>query len=180
MFSVDPSTGTTTQTWGSSNNDVITSLATGPDGRLWLTDTYDNEIDAVGTPAGVSSSSYYLPLPRVYPSSIIAGPDGNMWLTESGGLIVKMTLSGTRTAYSLPSGSYAGILTAGADGAVWFTETTGSGVKKIGRISTSGSITDYTVPSATSLGGLALAADNSIWYGYTQSGTYGLGTISWQ
>jgi hypothetical protein len=55
------------------------SIATGPDGNLWFTESAASKIAKI-TPAGAVTE--YSVAPNTVPSGITAGPDGNLWFTE--------------------------------------------------------------------------------------------------
>jgi RHS repeat-associated protein len=56
------------------------AITAGPDGNLWFTEQYGNNIGNI-TPAGVITE---FPVPTILsrPFGIVAGPDGNLWFTE--------------------------------------------------------------------------------------------------
>jgi streptogramin lyase len=58
------------------------TLAVGPDGNIWFSDPYANQIGNI-TPDG-TVSEYAVPTPASLPAGITAGPDGNIWFTELG------------------------------------------------------------------------------------------------
>ncbi|HET8671089.1 MAG TPA: hypothetical protein VFM05_10815 [Candidatus Saccharimonadales bacterium] len=99
-------------------------------------------------------------------SSLIMGPDGNLWFINGPGKIVKMTPTGTFTAYNLGYSSPNGLLriTSGLDGYIWATRQG----RTVARISTSGSATIYTIyppsmPYANNVGGLLGSRDGNVW-----------------
>lgn len=119
----------------------LVSIAAGPDGALWFTEGFGNNIGRITTAGTITE--YPLPTAKAYPFGIAAGSDGAMWFTESGcppsgclpnapANIGRITTSGMITEYPLPARGSAPVgITAGPDGALWFTEEVTS---KIGRI----------------------------------------------
>ncbi len=183
IFSVNPSTGTTSAGLNVGVGYIPAGLTTGSDGRLWLTIPADDEVMAYTISSGTTTGAnvYHFPIGS-YPTNITSGPDGNLWVLEQGVTpkkIAKVTTSGSVTAYTLASGVIPGTLAPGSDGAVWFTDS--GSTKNIGRISSSGSITEYTVPgtSVGLYGGLALGPDGAMWFPYTDSGGHKLGRLGY-
>ncbi len=140
------------------------SIALGPDGALWFTETAGNKIGRITT-AGVITE-YPLPFGAQAgsPWAIIIGPDGAMWFTEyTGNKIGRITAAGVLTEYPVPtpSSTPSGIAS-GPDGAIWFTENTGN---NIGRITTAGAITEYPISTPNSTpSGIASGPDGAIWF----------------
>jgi len=169
LLSFDPSTSMSAivRTYNTYAN--IKSLTNGPDGRLWATDMYFGYVYAESLTGGTNAiySGVVGTAPVGAPSGIISGPDGNVWFVSQG-KISKMTTSGVRTDYSMPSGVAPGKLTAGSDGAVWFADVQSS-APKIGRITTSGTVTEYSIPGTNvsyQIGGPVLGPDDAIWFNY--------------
>lgn len=121
-------------------------ITVGPDGALWFTEEFTNQIGRVTT-AG-AFSEYLIPTADAEPDQIAAGPDGALWFTESlGNQIGRITTAGEFSEFPIPTpSSYPAGIVAGPDGALWFTETNPIG--KIGRITTAGDITEYVVPTS--------------------------------
>lgn len=172
LLSIDPTTGTSTTVYEYDTYTVATGLASGPDGRMWVSDSYYDRIYAVTLSSG--SMDTYSDTIHSGPAGIIAGPDGNMWFVEgTAGNITKLTTSGTFTQYPLSSGVSAQTLVAGPDNAVWFIDA--GSIPKIGRVTTSGTVTEYAIPGGGGgFQGAVLGPDNAVWYDYQNSGT---GTI---
>lgn len=109
----------------------INDLCAGPDGTLWYTDNFLNQVGQVDTDgnlihpfdAGINSAPY----------RIVVGPDRALWFTERGAnRIGRITVNGDMSHYPIPSspgGPYG--ITAGPDGNIWFTEYDSG---KIGRL----------------------------------------------
>jgi streptogramin lyase len=147
-------------TAGSSPN----SIAAGPDGNLWFTESDGNKIGRITT-AGVITE---FPIPTAYssPDGITLGLDGNLWFTEP--LVRKIgriTTAGVITEFTIPTANtYPNGITAGPDGNLWFTEGNSDG-DKIGRITTAGVITEFPIPTAGSLpDGITLGPDGNLWF----------------
>ncbi len=64
-------------------------ITAGPDGNLWFTELYGNQIGRI-SPSG-TISEFPLPTSGSGPSGITAGPDGNLWFTENVGKIGRIT-----------------------------------------------------------------------------------------
>jgi streptogramin lyase len=141
-------------------DEAATSVAAGPDGRVWFVDPSSDLVGAVA-PDG-ASSEYYLTTSGAGLGGIAAGPDGNLWFTETAvDRIGRVTPSGTITEFSLPSGFHVGSgIVAGPDGNVWFT-----GADLVGRIA----LDDDTIsvfPTGTSgaaAGPIAAGPDGNVW-----------------
>ncbi|HEX4014036.1 MAG TPA: hypothetical protein VHX17_09130 [Candidatus Cybelea sp.] len=153
---------------GSSLGDITA----GPDGALWLTDSYNLQIlrlTVQGTYTGFPLADYGSP------TRIVTGPDRALWFTEfvrSGADIVRMTTAGATTSY--PVGGEPIDIAAGPDGALWFTDFEGA----IGRITTSGAITDYSAglsPGAEPYS-IAPGPDGALWF--TEFGGGRIGRIT--
>jgi streptogramin lyase len=58
------------------------TITVGPDGNIWFSDPYANQIGNI-TPDG-TVTEYAVPTPDSFPAGITTGPDGNIWFTEMG------------------------------------------------------------------------------------------------
>lgn len=105
--------------------------ATGPDGNVWFTTQYGNEIGRI-TPGGVVAY-FPVPTPDSVPDGITVGADGNLWFTEYvGDKIGRITPEGTISEFRVPTAdSNPSGIAAGPDGTVWFTETWANQIGKI-------------------------------------------------
>lgn len=172
---VDPSTGITTtgNTFDSYSN--FTGIANGPDGRLWIADSYHKEILREGTTSISGAAGYSIPslLGSVYPVSLVSGSDNNVWF-RSDDRIIKVASGAAFTAYTMPSGITPDSLTSGADGAIWFTS---NGVtKKIGRITIAGVVNTHTLPTTVNhLGDITSTPNGAIWF----TDNLGIGRLSY-
>jgi streptogramin lyase len=136
-------------------------IAVGPDGNLWFTESFTNQIGRI-TPAGVVTE-FPVPAPNGNPDQITAGPDGNLWFTELNSLeIYQITPAGVVTGFPIYSTSSAVGITAGPDKNLWFTDTN---TNSIGRITTGGITTEFPIPTASSYP-LAITAgpDGNLWF----------------
>jgi virginiamycin B lyase len=146
------------------------SITAGPDGALWISDTYGN--DRMTTSGAISN---YTDPSVLFASEITTGPDGALWFTNLfGDTIGRLTTSGVITTYSDPSISFPEGITAGPDGALWFTNT---GSNSIGRITASGVVTNYIDPSVNA-GPTVITAgpDGALWF--TNTGSNSIGRIT--
>ncbi len=108
------------------------SIAAGPDGALWFTESSENKIGRITTSGELTE--FPIPTPGSAPWGIVAGLDGNLYFTErAGNKIGRITISGEITEFPVPTpGSKPQGIALGPDGAIWFTE---QAVDKIGRLS---------------------------------------------
>src|SRR2546427_12523133 len=60
-----------------------TGVTSGPDGNLWFTEYWGNNIARITTEGAVTE--YRIPAPGSFPLGIASGPDGNLWFTEAYG-----------------------------------------------------------------------------------------------
>ena len=151
-------------------------IAVGPDGALWFTEFYGNNIGRITTAGAITE--YPIPTSSSAPQGITAGPDGALWFVEGGGVgkIGRITTAGVVTnEYPVPtSGSGPLGIVAGPDGALWFTEGVGN---NIGRITTAGAITEYPIPTSFSAPeGIAVGPDGALWF--TEANGNNIGQIA--
>ncbi|MGC1379871.1 MAG: SMP-30/gluconolactonase/LRE family protein [Candidatus Baltobacteraceae bacterium] len=149
-------------TEGASFQDVTS----GPDGNLWITDEYNEQI------LRMSLDGHFKGFPLqgfVAPISITSGPDGALWFTEYGA-IGRITTQGKITTYSESGGLQD--IAAGPDGALWFTEAQAG---KIGRITTHGKVTEYSngISSGSEPYSIALGPDGALWFTEALGGRIG-------
>lgn len=122
------------------------SLASAPDGSLWL--TAGRTIDRYSPSNGVTA--FMLP-PRVFAVGIVAGPDNAMWFTDQDGGIGRISPSGEVTMHPVEDGDtqfgwgYMGPygIARGPDGALWFTE---QNHERIGRMTINGELQEFVIP----------------------------------
>jgi len=147
------------------NNGYIGSIASGPDGNLWLTEKAVNRIARITVSGGLTE--FTLPHPGSGPLSITPGFNNDLWFTETdGNRVGRMTPSGVLTEYELPHPDSQPItIVRGPDGNMWFTEYAG----RIGRITPQGVVTEVTVPVPTTKpAALAVGPDGNLWFTETQ------------
>jgi hypothetical protein len=137
-----------------SANSHPADITAGPDGNLWFTEDYSNNVGRI-TPAGVISE-YAVPTGYSHPTCITAGPDGNLWFTEGGtDKIGSITTSGIFTEYQvLQQDSRAKGITAGPDGNVWFVEAFANSIGRFALV-----ITPTPTPIQTQTPGGPTATD---------------------
>ncbi|HXO17215.1 MAG TPA: Virginiamycin B lyase [Candidatus Dormibacteraeota bacterium] len=146
------------------------AIAAGPDGRLWVTDTVDqdygeNAVVGIAT-SGKRRNTFYYPGVSSEGSSfddITAGPDGALWITdEYNEQIVRMATGGKFSSFPLKNFTAPFSIVVGPDGALWFTATARHTTGAIGRITTTGSIKVYPAPAWT--WDIAAGADGALWF----------------
>jgi hypothetical protein len=171
-------TGGTTS--GFTLNALPEGIATGPDGNLWVTETYDPGGVARVTPSGAVTEFTGGSTPGFTangdPTGIAAGPDGNLWFTEqtTPGRIGRVTPSGNVTEFTggltpgFAAGAHPFFIAPGPDGSLWFTEPTLPA--RIGHITPNGKVTEFvagTTPGLTSDGaptGITTGPDGNMWF----------------
>ena len=143
----------------------VGGVAAGPDGNMWVTDSYNDAVDKV-TPAGVITT-YLLGNGGFEPGAIIGASDGNLWFTEapnsSGtpGHIGFVTPAGAVTEYNTV-GSYPGALVDGENGAIFYVDAaTGIGEQYI--YASSATLTDTTDQNAVGAA-ICLGPDHALYY----------------
>jgi len=141
-------------------------ITTGPDGALWITDGYNQQILRMTTTGDFTA---YRLRGYVAPISITTGPDKALWFTEYGA-VGRITTKGKVTTYVLNGGL--NDITAGPDGALWFTEAKAG---KIGRITTRGKITEYTngISAGATPWSIAAGPDGALWFTEALGGRIG-------
>jgi virginiamycin B lyase len=108
-------------------------------------------------------TEFEIPTANAGAVDITAGPDGNVWFTETlGGVIARITPSGTITEFlNDPSFGPAGI-TLGPDGNLWYTDLLNN---EIGRVTPSGVVTRFPIGGMNKLPvGIAAGPDGSLWF----------------
>jgi streptogramin lyase len=135
------------------NIHIVCGLTAGPDGNMWFSEQYTNNIGRM-SPSG-SVTEFNDPSADGFPTSITAGPDGNLWFSDKDG-IGKMTPSGGTTLYPFSNG--APCLSGGPGGKVWFTDSNGN----VDSISSGGQIT--TVATGVGYGCVTTDSDGNLWF----------------
>ncbi len=142
-------------------------ITAGPDGSLWFTLFYDNEVGRVTTKGTVTVFRLNSTLNSA--TYITAGPDGALWLTllnDVGGSttnqIGRLTTSGKLTTFTVPKASYIWDIATGPDGNLYFTD----GASRVWRVTTSGKFTAF--PFTDSTGGypyqITKGPDGNLWF----------------
>lgn len=86
------SVGTVTEYKISTFNSEPVGITSGPDGNIWFTESYGNNIGTITTNGQITE--YALPHAESEPENITAGPDSNLWFTEyTGNKIGRITVS---------------------------------------------------------------------------------------
>jgi streptogramin lyase len=147
------------------------AVTAGPDGNVWFTDPFTNEIGRI-TPEG-QVTEFTAPFGRA--GVITAGPDGNLWFStgdiSARPAIGRVTPDGQFATFPIPD-QLAGVaaLTAGPDGNVWFTELIYPNEEKVGRITPTGQLTQFsiTVPPGTSAspGSITTGPDGNLYFSH--------------
>jgi virginiamycin B lyase len=121
-----------------------TSIALGPDGALWFTESRDDEIGRITTDGEITE--YEIPTKRAFAGDIVAGPDGAMWFSgSSSDKLGRITTDGAITEYDVPGAhGMPGAIVPGPDGALYVAERNDN---VISRVTTDGVFTDeYPLP----------------------------------
>ncbi len=124
---------------------TILNIANGPDGNLWFTDSFSNEVEQM-SPGGslmavYGSSAGVTGFPAGSdPEGITAGGDGNIWFTQRAASQVSVLTTAANATAANPVGTITSIPTQGHpyeitqgpnepgnDATVWFTESSPSG-----------------------------------------------------
>jgi virginiamycin B lyase len=135
-------------------------LAAGPDGNIWATYRYSNDIARI-TPSGTRTLFSNGPADAQYPAGITTASDGKLWFVASGRL-KNITTAGVITEVLGYGGGWWDIV-AGADGALWFNESSLKVTKfDIG----SGTVAwSHTLPSSIEYVHALSASTSGVWWG---------------
>jgi RHS repeat-associated protein len=154
------------------------NIVSGPDGNLWATTNHLLDGVAKITPTGTVTD---IGAGLSVGNDIVSGPDGNLWFTgqpastaPGGGVVGKVTTSGTVTKWTLSNTASPAGITVGADGNLWFAEPDNSTIAKI---TTGGTLTEYSIPTANSIPeDVTLGVDGNVWF--TESATNKIGKVT--
>jgi streptogramin lyase len=142
----------------------IQGVATGSDGRVWITEAFPFPgtlfLDAMTTSFGLTR--YAVPA-NAQLRDITGGPDGNLWIVDdNNGTIDKVSTSGVfLNQYAIPGSGPQG-MTAGIDGKLYFAESTSN---DIASITTSGATATFAIPtSAAGADSVTSGPDGNIWF----------------
>jgi streptogramin lyase len=156
------------------------SIAAGPDGNLWFTESDDEHIGRI-SPRG-RIAEFQLPTEHAGLGQIATGPEGSLWFTEpKAGKIGRITPTGQVSELPLPSwhgepGWHAEprAIAAGPEGNVWFTRSRGSrrlsrvsehSPARIGRITPTGEVIEFPLPNPESEPrGIVAGPDGNLWF----------------
>lgn len=138
------------------------AIAKGSDNRIWYAGS-TRKIHAMTLDG--KETTYPVPSRPAQIEDLLLGPDGNVWFTtwgaSRGGVIGKITPTGSITEYSLglPFGDARG-LAVGSDNRIWFGTNLGSGA-----ITTNGKVTLYNagLGGGKSVYGLTHGTSGNIW-----------------
>jgi streptogramin lyase len=146
-------------------------IVAGPQGALWFTEFFANNIGRITTSGQVTE--FPLALQDGGPQGIAAGADGNIWFTDPGAnLIGRMTPSGAVTNFPIaaPNPDPRGI-TAGPDGNLWYVEFNDG---YIGRVTPAGAITRFAIGNANSAPwDITTGPDGDLWFTESANGVIG-------
>jgi virginiamycin B lyase len=164
----------------------ITSIVTGPDGALWMTDGGTFGIDHMFI--GSSLSTLALPNAAGIPTRIAYGPGGDFWVTEiQDGAVAQITPEGTMIEHPLGGGfgSFGSTepygIVAGPDGALWIAEEHAAA---IARLTVAGQVFPVPTPAGYRVGladdtptprNVAVGPEGGIWF--TDPGDNSVGRV---
>jgi streptogramin lyase len=138
-----------------------TGIVSGPDGRLWFTETNPYCSDP-GLAGETAPDGQTLTASSCDPYDNGSGNDDGI------GVVGAISTTGTVSEYALPAtqgqeqNDQPLMITSGPDGALWFTEYNASA---IGRITPAGSITQYEIPgSDTQPTAITEGPDGQVWF----------------
>ncbi len=153
----------------STEGSSLGGITTGPDGNLWLTDSYDAQILRL-TPSG-NYTGYVVGLSAY---GIANGPGHALWFAAYSE-IGRLTTSGKLTKYGVGLGAYS--IAVGPDKALWFTESTANA---IGRITTRGKYAAFSkgMSSGALPDSIAAGPDGALWFTEADAGKIGRITTS--
>jgi virginiamycin B lyase len=115
-------------------NALPTGIAMGPDGNVWLTQTFSTQGDSGSSLARFDVAThqvttYPTPTPNSSPGGLVSGPKGTLWFTEltTAGLQPRLgkldTATGAIREFALPTAGWAiDGLAPGPDGGVWLVQ----------------------------------------------------------
>ncbi|HMI81901.1 MAG TPA: hypothetical protein VK480_08960 [Solirubrobacterales bacterium] len=147
------------------------SIASGPDGNLWVAITrgqlgrpgFEQQYEGVAariSPAGLITE---FPAPVPWFGALASGPGGNVWyLQEKEVGFISPAGSFNRLT---PTPSSVGGLAAGPDGNVWVTERNDPGTDAVLRVTPAGEVTRFPLPHRESgPSAITLGPDGALWF----------------
>jgi uncharacterized protein (TIGR03437 family) len=139
-------------------------LTAGPDGNLWFSQEYGNQIGKVTTSGAVTQYPAPGPYDAVMVWSMTAGLDGKIWFTNAFTRSIEtVTTAGLFTSYPLPQGQIPYGITLGPDGNIWFTDDGGNGAQ-VGKIDGTGNVTVFPIELGQSPHGITAGPDGNLWF----------------
>jgi streptogramin lyase len=136
-------------------------VAAGPDGALWFTDPYGEDVGRITTAGRLTLQSPVAP----FQYAIAAGADGAMWFVSQGpSRVSRIDAAGAILTKALPYAlANPTDITSGPEGALWFTESVG---KVIGRIpaTTPLAAPDESRTTADGPGDIVAGPDGNLWF----------------
>jgi streptogramin lyase len=124
-ISLYPIPSSSFSTNGGKPTDNPQSITTGPDGKLWFTETLGNRVGTLDPTNPTAISEFTIPTANSLPEVITTGPDGNLWFAEFGankiGTINPSSHVFTEYTVFGPGANNPFWLTLGPDNNVWFT-----------------------------------------------------------
>lgn len=159
-------------------DDIVTSLVTGPDGNLWfgisgvVMPGY-NEFGKIGRMTPQGALQVFALGKFIEDRNLVTGPDKNLWFTCSSG-VGRITVDGKLHLFTPPDlqagyGYNAGGIVADSDGGLWYV----GGSAGINRVSTDGAFTAYPIPAGPNADetyrrrldrGITVASDGTLWF----------------
>jgi sugar lactone lactonase YvrE len=165
---LSPSGGSPTYFSGGLNDPG--DIASGPDGRLWFTQSA-GAVAGLGRIGVIPTSASPGDTIQQFPSSAgglndpsgITASAGALWFSEAGSSQIRRLDTAGVIGNPTAVGSAPSAIAAGADGALWFTE---EGAGRIGRITPSGVLTNEFPTSRpdSAPAGIASGPDSALWY----------------
>ena len=145
---------------------LANSMAVGPDGATWVTDSSLGRIWRISRTGTIRH--YEL---GDMPGAITVAY-GSMWVADSGGdAIHRVETDGSSVTYALDDDSFPTSIALGPDGALWFTQ---AHEDEIGRITVDGEVTQYEIPTKDAFAGDIVAGpDGAMWFSGSSSDKLG-------
>ena len=141
--------------------DPPTGVVEGPDGQIWFASD-SQALTRIDQNTGKLTT---LPLPGIYPESLIVGPDKNFWFTDGpNNSLGKATLAGVTSEYDIGGLGFA--MTVGLDGSIWVGYN-----GPIHKFTTAGTDTSY--PFTGWVRGMTAGPDGNIWFTDLQTNSVG-------
>ncbi len=145
------------------------SVATGPDGATWVTDSSLGRIWRIGKHDRIRH--YEL---GQQPGAIVTA-HGSMWVADAGGdAIHRVESDGSSVRYPLAAGTFPISLVKGPDGAIWYTAGRSDA---IGRLALDGGVTEYPIPTKGAFASdIMVGPDGAMWF--SEQSTHKVGRVT--